>query len=231
MGRKRIWSGEKLAKLRALYPTTSNRKLAKMLGVSRGCVEYQAGVLSLRKSPPTEKYILRFDDGSVKMASTIKGIQGILRCDTNAIRLLVRMPNQGCTIYPNTPEYEAYKRVYTTHKTDCMDWPYPLVKPVHPDAEVNASTAYRYPPLKCFVLVRDREARRELAEWCLSTGGYRWSNRRSMLDYEPVLTARDNVISLCSSVESARRRGPSTDCGEDIEKFKSIILETMNKTL
>lgn len=231
MGRKRTWPDDKLAELRALYPTTSNRKLAEIFGVSKRCVEHQAEYLGLRKSPFMKRYIIRFDDGSVKMASSVRDIRDILQCNTHAIRLLVRMPKQGCTIYPNTPKYEAYKRVYTTHKTDCMDWPYPLVKPVHPDAEVNASTAYRYPPLKCFVLVRDRETRRELAEWCLSTGGYRWSNRRSMLDYEPVLTARDNVISLCSSVEAARRKGPSADCGEDIEKFKSIILETMPKIL
>lgn len=51
----------------------------------------------------------------------------------------------------------------------------------------------------------------------------------NMLDYMPVLTVRDNTVSLSSSLEVARRRTASADCGEDIEKFKSIVLETTPK--
>lgn len=157
MGRKRILSDEKLAKFKALYPTISNRKLTEIFGISERSVKHQAFYLGLYKSPIREKYIIRFDDGSVKMASSVSDIRSILRCNTNAIRILTRMPDQGCTIYPNTPEYEAYKRVYTTHKTDCMDWPYPLVKPVYRNAEVDMGTdgARKNSPFKCFVLVRD----------------------------------------------------------------------------
>lgn len=104
-------------------------RLASYYGVKRpdGKCKAEAGKKLQRR------YIIAYDDGHIEVISGQKNVASKLGLSSPYLscRLGTRIRSRECTVYPWTMEREeSYKR-YRRHTTDCMDWPYPFVKPVY----------------------------------------------------------------------------------------------------